>query len=92
MKEQNIEKIKQIIYQKVIKEEIDYSGMIITNERQIALLNESLNVIQEIDYSQSMDIIAMQIKKLWNCLGKITGECENEEIIDMIFTKFCLGK
>lgn len=92
LKEQNIEKIKQIIYQKVIKEEIDYSGMIITNERQIALLNESLNIIKEIDYSQSMDIIAMQIKKLWNCLGKITGECENEEIIDMIFTKFCLGK
>ena len=34
----------------------------------------------------------MLIKNLWNNLGKITGKSENEDIIDLIFSKFCLGK
>ena len=94
LKEQNIEKIKEKIYNMVIKEEIDYNKTIIINERQISLLKNCNFILDELfnSYNQSMDIIAMLIKKLWNELGKITGECENEQIIDLIFSKFCLGK
>ncbi len=92
--EENIEKIKEEIYKKVIGEEIDFSNLVVTNERQINILKESLNIVEKtiVDIDLSMDIVAMNIKALWNSLGKITGECENEEIIDMIFSKFCLGK
>ena len=78
----------------MINEEIDYNKDLIINSRQIEILNECLNVVDEILSSsyESMDIIAMLIKKLWNALGRITGECENESIIDLIFSKFCLGK
>ena len=91
---QNIEVIKDKIYSLVINEKIDYNKTIIINERQLQILYECKNVLDEIriSKSQSMDIIAMLIKNLWNCLGKITGECENEQIIDLIFSKFCLGK
>ena len=94
LKEQNIEKIKDIIYKMVIGEEIDYNKTIITNERQISILHDCKNVLNELfdSFDESMDIIAMLIKKLWNTLGKITGQCENEQIIDLIFSKFCLGK
>ena len=90
----NIDYIKEIIYNKVISEEIDFSNVIVTNERQITILKNCISIIDEtLDILQSsMDIVAMQIRKLWNCLGKITGESENEKIIDMIFSKFCLGK
>jgi len=40
----------------------------------------------------SLDILSMLVKKLWQTLGKITGNTENEDIINLIFSKFCLGK
>lgn len=94
LNEQNIEKIKEIIFEKVVGEEIDYGKTLITSTRHIEALNEANKICDEIDGSKfsSMDIIAMLIKNLWNALGKITGESENEDIIDLIFSKFCLGK
>lgn len=94
LKEENIETLKEKIFSLVINEEIDYSKTLIINERQISALEECKQTLNEIFASkeQSMDIIAMLIKKLWNGLGKITGESENEQIIDLIFSKFCLGK
>ena len=94
LKEENITLVKEKIYSLVINEEIDYNKTIITNERQLSILNECENIINQILSSQdeSMDIVAMLIKSLWNELGKITGQSENEAIIDLIFSKFCLGK
>lgn len=94
LKEENINTLKDKIYSQVINEEIDYSRLVVINERQISALEECESVLKEIEISrnESMDIIAMLIKRLWNNLGKITGESENEQIIDLIFSKFCLGK
>lgn len=94
LNEENIENIKELIYKKVVGEEIDYSQTLVTSTRHIEALNQAKEVCQEIENSKSssMDIIAMLIKNVWNCLGKITGESENEDIIDLIFSKFCLGK
>lgn len=94
LNEQNIEKIKETIFKKVLGEDIDYSKTLITSTRHIEALKEGLQICNEIEKSkkQSMDIVAMLIKNLWNVLGKITGETENEDIIDLIFSKFCLGK
>ena len=90
----NINELLNLIYDKVIDEQIDFNKLIITNARQIEALNESAKVIDEIldSSEESMDVIAMLIKSLWQKLGKITGQTENEEIIDLIFSKFCLGK
>lgn len=94
LKENNIEIVKEKIYQLVINEEIDYNKMIIINERQIEILKECKKILNQLKEArnQSMDIIALLIKNLWNTLGRITGESENERIIDLIFSKFCLGK
>lgn len=94
VEKKGVENVKEKIFQKVIKEEIDFSQTVVINERQIAILKECKKIVKEIFNAkeESMDIIAMLIKKLWNSLGKITGQCENEKIIDLIFSKFCLGK
>jgi tRNA modification GTPase len=94
LKEINVDEIKKRIFDMVVSEQIDYNKVIVTSNRQIENLNNALNICEEIEQrkSFSMDIIAMLIKKLWNELGKITGQCENESIIDLIFSKFCLGK
>ncbi len=90
----NIDNLLKLIYNKVITEEIDFNKLVVTNERQVAILKEALEIINQIlsNKIESMDIISMLIKSLWQSLGKITGQCENERIIDVIFSKFCLGK
>ena len=94
VEKKGIEEVKEKVYQKVIKEEIDFSKTVVINERQVAILGECGQIANDIMQAkeESMDIIAMLIKKLWNILGKITGQCENEKIIELIFSKFCLGK
>lgn len=94
LKDENVLLVKQKIFSLIINEEIDYSKTIIINERQISVLKECKDILANLNNakSESMDIVAMLIKNLWSTLGKITGESENERIIDLIFSKFCLGK
>ena len=94
LKEDNINALKDKIYSMVLNEEIDFNKDIIINTRQIEILKECKDITNYIllHQEESMDVVAMLIKNLWNCLGKITGQCENENIIDLIFSKFCLGK
>lgn len=90
----NIEKLKNLIIETVIKEEVNFNTLVLTNERQVSILKEAQDVVDEILSSEnlSLDIMSMLIKKMWQILGKITGNTENEDIIDLIFSKFCLGK
>ena len=90
----NIEILKEKIFNLIIKEEINFNNLIITNERQINELKNAKLIIHEFNLSKNrvLEIISLIIKKLWNCLGKITGNTENEDIINLIFSKFCLGK
>ncbi len=89
----NIENLKKEIIKTIIYEKIDYSKIMLTNERQISILNNCLSLICEfLNKNLSLDLIAFEIKKIWKELGKITGDTEDEKIIDTIFSKFCLGK
>lgn len=91
----NINNIKQQIVLQTISQNIDISGEAVVNTRQAELLKQAVAQIKEIlkTYKQqTLDIIAFQIKDLWNTIGGITGKTDNEDIIDEIFSKFCLGK
>lgn len=92
---QNIEKIKDKILSMAVENKIDFSSLIITNARHIEALKDALEktnkLIQECNF-QTVDILDMLAKDLWQTLGKITGQTENEDIISGIFAKFCLGK
>ncbi len=94
LSEENITLLKQKIFDSVIKNEVDFNGLVLTNERQISHLNEAKKLIDDVFNAkvESLEIISMLIKKVWNELGKITGETENEDIISVIFSKFCVGK
>lgn len=91
---ENIEKLKQKIFDMTIKNQIDFNSLIVTNERQLNHLKNAQNQIEEIFKvkNESLEILSLLIKKVWNELGKITGETENEDIISVIFAKFCVGK
>lgn len=92
---EGIEELKEKIYSLLIDKKIQSNELILTNLRQIEALKECANQLDltfESLKTGLVDIVALNIKILWQTLGKITGETENEEIIDKIFSKFCLGK
>ena len=68
----------------------------LTNVRQISLAKESYNILNEVEYgienNVPIDMIEIDIKRSWEKLGEIIGETYTEELIDQLFTQFCLGK
>ena len=72
------------------------NDLIITNVRHKNLICKAINNINEvrktINNKMPLDIIAIFIKNILEDLGNITGEVVDENIINEIFAKFCLGK
>ena len=71
-------------------------SMIITNARHKQLLEYALASITEAiemtSSRQALDFIEVDIKRAWEQLGEIIGETISENIIDEVFSRFCLGK
>ena len=92
-----IESLKNKISEMFNLEEIkqkDYNY--ITNVRQIAKIKECLKMINDVEKSINSDIpldmIEIDLKSIWNILGEIIGESYTEELLDELFSKFCVGK
>ena len=92
LEEKNIHLLKDKIVSEVIS--VDLNTFVLTNERHIQILKNAESIMEEVLSlkAESLDVIAMLLKKVWAELGKITGNTENEDIISLIFSKFCLGK
>ena len=87
------EKISEIFNLKDISKS-DYTY--ISNARQISLLKRCLVLIdelrRELENDVPVDLLEINIKELWETLGEITGNTYKDELLDEIFSKFCLGK
>lgn len=91
---ENISEIKKQIIEKTISGKIDFSKLVLTNERHLFILQNTKQKIENALKSQrvNLDIEAFILKDIWKELGKISGTTEDEKIIDLVFSKFCLGK
>lgn len=92
-----ISKLKDKIAEMFDLESIAESNyMYISNARQIALLNNCIGIIDDIESSvkngELVDMVEIDVKKLWETLSEITGEVSSDDLLDEIFSKFCLGK
>lgn len=69
---------------------------VVSSAREIGLIKEALNSINvalnNVSSALPVDMIAIDIKKAWDLLGEITGEAYQDELLDTLFSKFCLGK
>ena len=72
------------------------SELIITNIRHKNLISKAIEDIEKtkktIKDGMPLDIVAIYIKELLEMLGNITGDIVSDDIINEIFSKFCLGK
>ncbi len=69
---------------------------ILSNARQIALAKEALAILLDVEKAleteEYVDMIEIDIKRIWSKLGEILGESYEEELLDRLFSEFCLGK
>jgi tRNA modification GTPase len=92
----HIQALKDALVRKVLAGEVNTEDTIITNARHYAALQEVLKSLQDVkegmDNGLPGDLLALDIRLCLHYLGEITGEVTNEDRLDYIFSKFCIGK
>ena len=93
----DIELLKQEILKLISIENIQNKDITyISNARQIEKLQYALNEINEayneIEEDAYIDFIDIHLRAAWLYLGEIIGEASTENLLDELFSKFCLGK
>ena len=68
----------------------------LSNARQISLVKRAIKIIDEVKEQLNnevpIDFLTVDIKNCWDLLGEIIGATYKDELIDELFSKFCLGK
>ncbi|RFM30588.1 tRNA uridine-5-carboxymethylaminomethyl(34) synthesis GTPase MnmE [Deminuibacter soli] len=94
--EQGIEDLKQQLFKLAVSENLQTDQTLVTNARHVAALQEVYTALQDIrdalDNNIPGDLLAIDIRRCLHFLGEITGEVTNEDQLDYIFSKFCIGK
>lgn len=92
----NIEALKELLYKNVIDNPEMLDKTIIVNNRHFEALhnaNQSLSkVLDGLNTGLSPDLVAMDIRQSLYSLGEITGEISTDDLLESIFSRFCIGK
>ena len=92
----NIKALEHLLFQKAAGEGINKEGTIVTNARHVASLKKlslALNDVETgLQHNVTGDLLALDIRQALHYLGTITGQITNEDQLDFIFSKFCIGK
>lgn len=97
IEDKGLDNLKKKIVELFDLEKIGNSNLeVVSSAREIGLIKEALNSINNalnnVSASLPVDMIEIDIKKAWDLLGEITGESYEEELLDTLFSEFCLGK
>ncbi len=97
LKNEGIDELKETIIKELQLQDLGQKDLTyLSNARQISLAKNALEnikyVITENEKEIPVDMLAIEIKSAWEDLGKIIGEFYEEELVDNIFARFCLGK
>ena len=80
----------------VLQNAVQTENVVITNARHFQALHRVQNALQDVvdglDNGLPGDLLALDIRRCLHYLGEITGTITNEDQLDYIFSKFCIGK
>lgn len=98
VKHEGMDKLGQKISHMFFNEGIEsgQNTVMVTNARHIGLLhqaNDALNdVLKGINDGMPVDLVQIDMTRCWDLLGEITGDSYQDELLDQLFSQFCLGK
>jgi tRNA modification GTPase len=91
-----IEQLKDVLFTMAVGSGLNTENVVVTNARHYAALAEISKSLQQIKVGLGNritgDLLAPDIRRCLYFLGEITGEITNEDRLDYIFSKFCIGK
>lgn len=91
-----VEELKTALLAKVNLHSINTSETLVSNIRHVEALKNTekalANVLNNIDNPVTSDFLAMDIKQALHYLGEITGQVTTDDLLENIFSKFCIGK
>lgn len=89
-----IKKLKELLYEKSMGERSEDVAFLVEERHYDALRRAKEHLKKAIGACgiEPLDLIGIDVKCVWDCLGEITGETATETIINEIFEKFCVGK
>ena len=94
--QRNIDVLKDALYTSVVHDAAGMPETIVTNTRHVEALEkvlQSIVLIKEGFANRTpLDLITSDIRTCLYHIGEITGEVSNEDQLDFIFSKFCIGK
>jgi tRNA modification GTPase len=92
----NVDELKQEMTEKVLEGQVQAENSIVTNARHYEALKAAAQSLEDIkkglDSSLPGDLLAPDIRRALHYLGEITGQVSNEDMLDYVFSKFCIGK
>jgi tRNA modification GTPase len=92
----NMEVLKSRLTEKVLQGMLQTESTIVTNARHYEALQQVSGALEEIMSGMNNqlpgDLLALDIRRCLHYLGEITGEITNDDQLDYIFSKFCIGK
>ena len=93
---QGIDAIKNALFASTVGESPATENVVVTNARHYESLqqvNQSLVDIKAgLDEGIPPDLVALDIRRCLHYISEITGDISNEDVLDFIFSKFCIGK
>lgn len=93
---QGMDVLENALLEKVNLSHINTSETLVTNIRHVEALKQTQNsldrVLENIHNPVTSDFLAMDIKQALHYLGEITGTVTTDDLLENIFTKFCIGK
>jgi tRNA modification GTPase len=91
-----VELLKEQMVNIVAAGDVQAENTIVTNARHYQALREAekslIDIKNGLDNGLPGDLLALDIRRALHYLGEITGEVSNEDMLDFIFSKFCIGK
>ncbi len=92
----HIDVLKERLITRVVHGNINTENIIITNTRHYEALKEVDKSLSDIkagmDNAVTGDLLALDIRRCLYYISEITGDISNENVLDYIFSKFCIGK
>ncbi|MGB9709905.1 MAG: tRNA uridine-5-carboxymethylaminomethyl(34) synthesis GTPase MnmE [Thermodesulfovibrio sp.] len=96
LKGEGIEELKELIFNTTISGKYEQEGVVITKMRHKIALENALqalnNALQSFKEKEPLEITAMFLREALSFLGQIVGVVTTEDILNLIFSEFCIGK
>ncbi|MEE6693380.1 tRNA uridine-5-carboxymethylaminomethyl(34) synthesis GTPase MnmE [Lactiplantibacillus plantarum] len=98
LEQSGVMQLEQRIAKMFFNEGIESSqnNVMVTNARHIGLLNQAKQALQDVQTGLAagmpVDLVQIDMTRCWEFLGQITGDSYEDELLDQLFSQFCLGK